>query len=141
MTTTRTISWLADAAGVPISTVRYYERQRVLAPPDRSASGYRHYADADLERLKLVWRAKQLGFSLAEIVELLGTGQQRSPEEVRTAARRKRSELERKVGELTSAINRLRHLDLVCDIGDPAQCTDLNIDTDTAAAPGHARDH
>ena len=60
---------MAHAAGVPISTVRYYERQHVLAPPERSHSGYRCYTEGDLEQLRLVLRARDLGFTLGEIGE------------------------------------------------------------------------
>jgi DNA-binding transcriptional MerR regulator len=104
--TTRTISWLASAAGVPVSTVRYYEHQKVLAPADRSAAGYRRYGEDDLEHLQLVLRAKQLGFTLAEIAELFGAGQLRLAADVRRAAWRKRSELEQQIGQLTSALAR-----------------------------------
>jgi DNA-binding transcriptional MerR regulator len=128
---TRTIAWLAAAAGVPISTVRYYERQQVLAPPDRSDSGYRRYGEDDLQQLQLVLRAKLLGFSLAEIIELFGTGQHRSAAEIRLAAGRKRSELRRRIAQLTAITGRLEQLAVVCDIGDPAQCADLKLDVHT----------
>jgi DNA-binding transcriptional MerR regulator len=69
--TTMTIGQAAKAADVPVDTIRYYEKIGLLAPPRRSAGGYRHY-DADIvARLDFITRAKTLGFTLAEIDELL----------------------------------------------------------------------
>src|SRR3546814_10236971 len=65
------IGQLARQAGVPIDTVRYYERQRLIPEPARSASGYRQYAQDDVTRLNFIRRAKTLGFTLEEIGELM----------------------------------------------------------------------
>jgi DNA-binding transcriptional MerR regulator len=64
------IGELARQAGVPIDTVRYYERNGLLPTPARRESGYRDYASADVARLAFVLRAKALGFTLAEVREL-----------------------------------------------------------------------
>ena len=61
----------AKRAEVPIDTVRYYEREGLIPPPLRRASGYRDYLDADVDRLRFMRRAKGLGFTLHEIRELL----------------------------------------------------------------------
>ena len=65
------IGQLATQAGVAIDTVRYYERQGLLPPPERRASGYRQYGQPDIARLRFIRRAKELGFSLQEIQDLL----------------------------------------------------------------------
>ena len=65
------IGELAKRAQVPIDTVRYYEREGLIPPPPRRASGYRDYLDADVDRLRFMRRAKGLGFTLPEIRELL----------------------------------------------------------------------
>jgi DNA-binding transcriptional MerR regulator len=65
------IGQLARQAGVPIDTVRYYERQQLLPTAARSAGGYRIFGEPDLRRLRFIRRAKTLGFSLEEIAELL----------------------------------------------------------------------
>lgn len=65
------IGQLARQAGVPIDTVRYYERQQLLPTAARSAGGYRIFGEQDLRRLRFIRRAKALGFSLDEIGELL----------------------------------------------------------------------
>ena len=66
------IGRLARHAGVKISTVRVYERHGLLEAPARSDAGYREYVSADLDRLVFIRRAKELGFTLSEIRELLG---------------------------------------------------------------------
>lgn len=65
------IGELAQRAGVNIQTVRYYERRGLLPEPQRRPSGYREYDPAALERLRFIRRAQELGFTLAEIGELL----------------------------------------------------------------------
>ncbi|PAP76349.1 heavy metal-responsive transcriptional regulator [Rubrivirga marina] len=62
---------LARSAGVTPSAVRYYERVGILPEPARTAKGYRVYGPADVERLRFVHRAQELGFSLDEIAGLL----------------------------------------------------------------------
>ena len=65
-----TIGQLARQAGVPVETVRYYERRGLLRQPPRTPAGYRQYTSADLWRLQFIARAKQLGFTLAEVARL-----------------------------------------------------------------------
>ncbi|MGE0432071.1 MAG: heavy metal-responsive transcriptional regulator [Planctomycetota bacterium] len=65
------ISELAEAAGMGVETVRFYERKGLLPAPPRSASGYRLYRADDVRRAKIIRRARTLGFSLAEIAALL----------------------------------------------------------------------
>ncbi len=71
MPTRLTIGALAKAAGVPTSTVRYYERKRLLRPSGRSASNYRLYSDEDLERLRFIRAAQATGFTLEDVTKLL----------------------------------------------------------------------
>jgi len=67
------IGQLAKLAGVGIDTIRYYEKEAVLPKPQRlgSGAGYRRYTNEDVARLEFIRRAKALGFSLAEITDLL----------------------------------------------------------------------
>jgi DNA-binding transcriptional MerR regulator len=62
---------VAKASGVNIQTVRSYEREGLLAPPRRSASGYRQYTDDAVRVVTFVKRAQELGFTLREAKELL----------------------------------------------------------------------
>lgn len=71
MPATFSIGQLATRAGVNIDTVRYYERDGLLSPAGRLASGYRRYGEAELKRLRFIRRAKVLGFTLEDIRSLL----------------------------------------------------------------------
>lgn len=62
---------LARAAGVSTDTLRHYERMGVLPQAPRSQSGYRSYPPESLERVQLVQHALRLGFTLAELAEIL----------------------------------------------------------------------
>ena len=68
---TLTIGQLAGQAEVGVETVRFYERKGLLAEPDRRPSGYRQYDAGVVDRLRFIKRAKELGFTLNEIKELL----------------------------------------------------------------------
>ena len=68
---TLTVSQLAERAGVPSDTVRYYEKQGLLPRPVRSTSGYRLYGEEDAERLRFIRGAQRVGLRLREIKELL----------------------------------------------------------------------
>ncbi len=70
------IGELARRAGTSADTVRYYEGVGLLGMPERTASGYRRYGEADLGRLRFIRRAKRLGLSLEEIRGLLGIAEE-----------------------------------------------------------------
>jgi DNA-binding transcriptional MerR regulator len=65
------IGELSRKAGVNVQTIRFYEREKLLRKPVRTASGYRAFTEADLERVRFIKDSQQLGFSLKEIKELL----------------------------------------------------------------------
>ena len=107
-----TIGKIARAAGVTIDTVRYYERERLLAPAHKSRAGYRLYGPDAVRRLQFIRHAQQCGFSLAEIRELLELrSRERSCcKDVRSVAIAKRSQLEARIKalrELSEALDRL----------------------------------
>jgi MerR family copper efflux transcriptional regulator len=66
-----TTGQLARQAGVGVETVRFYEREGLLEAPARRESGYRQFSEDEVLRLRFIRRAKDLGFSLKEIKELL----------------------------------------------------------------------
>src|ERR687896_82889 len=67
-----TIGQVARQSGVGVETVRFYEREGLLPRPSREASsGYRQYSPEAVSRLRFIRRAKELGFTLREIGELL----------------------------------------------------------------------
>lgn len=69
--TTLTIGKVANQAGVGVETVRFYEREGLIDEPPRRASGYRQYEPEVVRRIRFIRHAKELGFTLREIKELL----------------------------------------------------------------------
>ena len=110
------IGQLSRRTGVPIDTVRYYEKQRLLPPPTRSASGYRHYEADDVLRLTFIRRAKALGFTLEEIRDLLALSRAHDGDmaAVRAAAADTLADVERRLAELTRVRDGLRTLVDAC---------------------------
>lgn len=66
-----TIGQVARRAKIGVETVRFYEREGLIGKPPRRPSGYRQYEPAVVDRLRFIRRAKELGFTLREIKELL----------------------------------------------------------------------
>lgn len=66
-----TIGRLAKQAGVGVETIRFYEREGLIAQPERRPSGYRQYPPEAVRRVRFIRHAKELGFTLKEIQELL----------------------------------------------------------------------
>ena len=111
---TFSIGQLAKRAGVAIDTVRYYERNAMLTPAGRLESGYRRYGEAELKRLQFIRRAKVLGFTLADIRELLSLSDERNVAKVKLAAEAKLAEVEQRLAELERIRNGLRSLIAAC---------------------------
>jgi MerR family transcriptional regulator, mercuric resistance operon regulatory protein len=65
------IGGLAQKSGVNLETIRYYERIGLMPEPDRTEGGHRSYEDSDIRRLSFIRRARELGFSLADIEALM----------------------------------------------------------------------
>jgi DNA-binding transcriptional MerR regulator len=65
------IGQVAEASGVSVDTVRFYERRGVLPVPERRPSGYRTYTSATVERIRLARRLQALGLSLDEVIDAL----------------------------------------------------------------------
>ena len=69
--TTYSIGQVAKQSGVSVETIRYYEKEGLIEEPERKESGYRQYKGEAIARLSFIQQAKELGFSLKEIGELL----------------------------------------------------------------------
>ncbi len=94
-----TIGFLARAAEVNVETIRYYQRFGIIDEPTKPFEGYRIYPPETVDRLRFIKRAKQLGFSLKEIAELLELGDGRC-EDVRVRAEIKRTHVEEQIKDL-----------------------------------------
>jgi DNA-binding transcriptional MerR regulator len=119
------IGKLAAAEGVGVETVRFYQRRGLLATPERRSSGYREYSEADRWRLVFIRRARQLGFTLGEIAELLGPAEAQSTQEIADAAQAKLAVIDAQVRELVQLRCRLRQLVRVCEHGNGQECAAL----------------
>ncbi len=108
------IGQLAKRAGVAIDTVRYYERNDLLSPAGRLASGYRRYGEAELKRLRFIRRAKALGFTLEDIRGLLSLSDERNVAKVKRAAETKLTGIEQRIVELQRIRKGLRTLIAAC---------------------------
>ncbi len=75
-----TINVTAKKAGIGVETIRYYQRIGLINKPEKPLSGYRVYSEETVSRLRFIQRAKELGFSLAEISNLLALGDGRCKE-------------------------------------------------------------
>lgn len=112
--TSLAIGQLASAAGVGIDTIRYYERSGLLRPATRSASGYRKYGDSELDRLNFIRRAQHLGFSLAEIGELLTISSRGDVAAMYQAAKVRLDDIDKRIAELHRVRDALSKLMSVC---------------------------
>jgi len=116
-----TIGRLAGEVGVSTDTVRFYERRGLLPEPPRTAGGYRAYSDDDAWRLRFILRAKELGFTLREIADLLDGGADAGA--IRAAAAAKRKAVAAQQADLLAVDERLRRLVQLCDDGDEGCAT------------------
>ncbi|HEY2643884.1 MAG TPA: MerR family DNA-binding protein [Galbitalea sp.] len=94
------IGQLAKRGGVGIDTVRYYERNGLLEPRGRLASGYRRYGELEVARLRFIRRAQALGFTLKEVKELLALSAQRDVGRVKRSAQAKLRDVETRIADL-----------------------------------------
>ncbi|MEH6470718.1 MAG: heavy metal-responsive transcriptional regulator [Halopseudomonas sp.] len=111
------IGQVAKSSGLSVETVRYYEQRGLLHPPHRSPSGYREYSPRVLQQLGFIGRAKTLGFSLAEIGELLQL--QITPQadrgQVKQVVLEKLELVEQRIAELQRLKTELLQLSSSCD--------------------------
>lgn len=118
------IGALSKATGTTVETIRWYERVGVLPAPARTSGNYRTYGEAHLTRLSFVRRARDLGFSLEEVRDLLrlSDDRDRSCEAVDQVARQHLAEVERKIADLEALRQELQDLVGHCRHGTVAEC-------------------
>jgi MerR family copper efflux transcriptional regulator len=120
-----TIGAVAKRVGVAIDTIRYYERQGLLPEPARRASGYRSYGDGAVAQLRFIRRAKDLGFTLEEIRELLALSADRlhGVKQVKQRAKQRLAEIELRIAEWQRVRDGLAQLVESCPgHGKPESC-------------------
>lgn len=106
------IGSVAEAAGLPAKTIRYYESIGLIEPAGRRANGYRSYSEADMRTLAFIKRARSLGFPVGEVRDLLDLWHDKSRKSaaVKALAAKHIQALECKIGELQSMRQALAHL-------------------------------
>lgn len=108
-----TISVTAKKAGIGIETIRYYQRIGLIDEPEKPKSGYRIYSEESVSRLLFIQRAKELGFTLAEISNLLALGDGRCTETKELAAH-KLNQIKSKLHDLQAIASTLEILIQSC---------------------------
>ena len=111
------IGKLAEAAGVNIETIRYYQRRGLLDEPAKPLSGHRRYSEAATKRVRFIKRAQALGFTLVEVGGLLTLDAACACTETRALAARKLSLIEQKMASLEAMRHALSSLVQQCDAG------------------------
>ena len=112
-----TIGKLADAAGVNIETIRYYQRRGLLDEPPKPPGGHRRYAPEQAKRVRFIKRAQALGFTLDEVGALLTLDAACACGETRALAVRKLGLIEQKMADLAVMRQALGGLVQQCDAG------------------------
>jgi Hg(II)-responsive transcriptional regulator len=96
------IGEVAERGGVNLQTIRYYEREKLLPEPPRLPSGYRMFPEQTVHRVRFIKRAQELGFSLAEIRDLLSiqVDPRKECSDVKRMAKTKIADIEEKIRTL-----------------------------------------
>ncbi len=111
-----TIGQAAVSSGVPPKTIRFYEEMGLVKPAERLANRYRAYDESNLQTLRFIRRARDLGFSLQEIDKLLALyrNRRRASEDVKRLALAHVAQLDHKIAELTRIRDTLADLARRC---------------------------
>ena len=138
-----TIGNVAEAAGVGVETVRYYERRGLVPQPGRGAGAYRRYGAGHVDRIRFIKRGQALGFSLEEVATLLELEDGTDRRSIRRIAAARREETRRRIADLQRIERALSHLLHECETHTKApRCPIIGaIATarDREAAPGQRR--
>lgn len=118
------IGEIAERSGVPVKTIRYYEDIGVLAPPARTASGYRDYDTGVVDRLAFVRAAQSVGLTLGEIREVVALRDRGETPcgHVAELIERRATEIEARIADLQRLRGELRRLARRARSLDPADC-------------------
>lgn len=139
------IGMAADKSGVAAKTIRYYESIGLIATADRRSNNYRDYSERDVQTLRFIHRARNLGFSVNEVANLLALWRdhKRASHDVKSLALGHISEIERKIVELRSIKRTLEFLTERCHGDDRPDCPILDdlAGSEDASVHSHAHHH
>lgn len=124
---------LAKRTGCNIETIRYYERIGLLPNPPRSDNGFRSYEESHLTRLTFIRRARELGFTLEEVQDLLRLvgGGGYTCAQVRELAIRHADEIQRKIDDLRRMEHALKEMAAQCSGEEVPECPIIEILSET----------
>ena len=124
-----TIGTLSRKTGTKVQTVRYYEQIGLLREPGRTEGGQRRYEEADLDRLAFIRHARQLGFALDAIRELLDLSDhpQQSCADADSIARRQLKQVEQRLLRLQALQKELKRMIVECSGDRGADCRVLEV--------------
>ena len=114
----------AELSGISAKMIRYYESMSLMPEPSRTEAGYRRYEENDIHNLRFILRARDLGFSVKQIRELLDLwrDRERASSEVKALASGHLAELRRKLREMEMIVDTLQHLVKNCHGDDRPDC-------------------
>lgn len=124
-----TIGALAKKTGTKVQTIRYYEQIELMSEPGRTEGGQRRYGDAELDRLSFIRHARQLGFTLEAIRELLDLSDHpdRPCHEADAIARRQLKQVEQRLARLEALRTELKRMVHECTGGRTVDCRVLEV--------------
>lgn len=122
------IGQASSTSGVSAKMIRYYESIGLIAAANRTEAGYRQYGNTDIQNLRFVKRARDLGFSLTRIQALLALWQDRSRQsaDVKQLARRYIAELDSDIAKLQSIREQLHQMTACCHGDQRPECPILD---------------
>lgn len=134
------IGHAAKASGVSAKMIRYYEQMGLVSPAERSGAGYRTYAEKDVHTLRFIRRARDLGFSVEGIAELLALWRDRTRHsaDVKEMALGHVATLRRKINELEAMAQTLQSLASCCAGDERPDCPILKDIEDATEGPARA---
>ncbi len=123
------IGHLAEATGIKVPTIRYYEQIGLLAPPPRSQGNRRLYPAAAIQRLRFIRHARELGFEIDAIRQLLDMADQpdQSCADADSIARRHLADIESKIARLTALGQEVRRMTEDCSQSSVRQCRVIQV--------------
>ena len=136
----------SGASGISAKMIRYYEETGLISPAARTGSGYRVYGENDIQTLRFICRARDLGFTVKQIEDLLLLWRDRSraSSDVKRIATDHIADLQRKMQQLNEMVTTLEHLSRNCHGNDRPDCPILaslgeNASVDTVQTKKPAR--